>query len=41
MFLKCFHHLQPLLKGEIFFHERNEKDCSFDIFEMVVTQVSL
>ncbi len=40
MFLKCYHHLQPLLKVNYFFHNKNEKYCSFDIFEMVVTQVS-
>jgi hypothetical protein len=30
-----------IIKSEFFFHNKNEKDCSFDIFEMVVTQVSL
>jgi hypothetical protein len=36
MLLKSYHHLHSLLQGEQSFLNRNEEDCSFDIFEMVM-----
>jgi hypothetical protein len=36
MLLKSYHHLRSLLQGEHSFPNRNEEECSLDIFEMVV-----
>jgi len=35
MFLKCYHHLHPLLKTKSSFVNKFDEDNNLDIFEMV------